>query len=80
MTQHKLLEILHSFNRVRVVRIEEGYIHAEFVSAVFGFVDDVGFYFDDEKKIIHIKSASRSGYFDFGVNRRRMEKIRKLFE
>ena len=79
-TQHKLLEILHSFNRARVVRIEEGYIHAEFVSSIFRFVDDVEFYFDDEKKIIHIKSASRTGYFDFGVNRRRMEKIRKLFE
>jgi len=80
VTQHKLLEILHSFNRARVVRIEEGYIHAEFVSSIFRFVDDVEFYFDDEKKIIHIKSASRTGYFDFGVNRRRMEKIRKLFE
>jgi uncharacterized protein (DUF1499 family) len=79
VTRHKLLEILDSFKRVRVVRIEEKYIHAEFVSSVFRFVDDVEFYFDDAKKVIQMKSASRAGYSDLGVNRRRMEKIRKRF-
>jgi uncharacterized protein (DUF1499 family) len=43
-----------------------------------GFVDDVEFYFPDEP-IIHVKSASRIGYSDFGVNRERVEKIRELF-
>ena len=80
VTQHELLEILHSFKRVRVVRVEEDYIHAEFVSSVFRFVDDVEFYFDDAKKVIQTKSASRIGYSDLGVNRRRIEKIRELFE
>ena len=80
VTQHELLEILHSFKRVRVVRVEEDYIHAEFVSSVFRFVDDVEFAFDDVKKIIQVKSASRTGYSDLGVNRRRIEKIRELFE
>lgn len=79
VTQHELLEILHSFKRVRVVRLEEDYIHAEFVSFIFRFVDDVEFVFDDVKKIIQVKSASRTGYSDLGVNRRRIEKIRKLF-
>jgi apolipoprotein D and lipocalin family protein len=78
--RHELLEILHSFKRVRVVRLEEDYIHAEFVSSVFRFVDDVEFSFDDVKKIIQVKSASRTGYSDLGVNRRRIEKIRELFE
>ncbi len=80
VTQHELQEILHSFKRVRVVRLEEDYIHAEFVSSVFRFVDDVEFAFDDVKKIIQVKSASRTGYSDLGVNRRRIEKIRELFE
>ena len=80
VTQHKLLEILNSFKRTRVVRIEENYIHAEFVSSVFRFVDDVEFYFDDAVKVIQVKSASRTGYSDLGVNRRRVEKIRKKFE
>ena len=80
VTQRELLEILNSFKRVRVVRLEEDYIHAEFTSSVFRFVDDVEFAFDDVNKIIQVKSASRTGYSDLGVNRRRIEKIRELFE
>ena len=80
VTQRELLEILNSFKRVRVVRLEEDYIHAEFISSVFRFVDDVEFAFDDVNKIIQVKSASRTGYSDLGVNRRRIEKIRELFE
>jgi len=78
--QHGLLEILHSFKRARLVTIEENYIHAEFVSSIFRFVDDVEFYFEPAKSIIQVKSASRTGQSDLGVNRRRIEKIRKLFE
>lgn len=78
--QHELLEILNSFKRVRVVRIEENYIHAEFVSFIFRFVDDVEFYFDNADKLIHVRSASRTGYSDFGVNRRRIEAIREQFD
>jgi apolipoprotein D and lipocalin family protein len=79
-TRHELLEILNSFKRVRVVRFDEDYIHAEFVSFIFRFVDDVEFAFDDVKKIIQVKSASRTGYSDLGVNRRRIEEIRKQFD
>jgi len=80
VTRHELLEILNSFKRARVVSLEEDFIHAEFISSVFRFVDDVEFYFDDAVKVIQVKSASRTGYSDFGVNRRRIEKIRGLFE
>ena len=80
VAQHELLGILNSFKRVRVVRIEEDYIHAEFVSFIFRFVDDVEFYFDNAKKLIQVKSASRTGYSDLGVNRRRIEEIRKQFD
>ncbi|MGB5749869.1 MAG: lipocalin family protein [Desulfobacterales bacterium] len=80
VAQHKLLEVLNSFKNARVVRIEGIYIHAEFVSSIFRFVDDVEFFFDDAIKVIQVKSASRTGYSDLGVNRRRVEKIRKKFE
>ena len=78
--QQKLLEILNSLKKTRVVSIEGNYIHAEFVSSVFRFVDDVEFYLDDAEKVIQVKSASRTGYSDLGVNRRRVEMIRKKFE
>ncbi len=54
-------------------------MHAEFMSGVFKFVDDVHIVVDDSKKKIHIYSASRVGYWDLGANRRRVEKIRMLF-
>jgi len=77
--QSRLLNILSELKRARIVTIENDFIEAEFTSFVFRFVDDVEFYFDDRHKIIHVKSASRLGYSDLGVNRRRVEKIRKLF-
>ncbi|MCP4711439.1 MAG: DUF1499 domain-containing protein [Planctomycetes bacterium] len=63
----------------RIVIYDYNYIHAEFSSDWFGFVDDVEFYFDDVHKTIHLRSASRVGYSDFGVNRRRMMKIRTRY-
>ena len=78
--QYRLLRILNDLKRVRVVTFEENVIKAEFLSSIFGFVDDVEFYFDDRKKIIHVKSASRLGFSDLGTNRRRIEMIRRRFE
>jgi len=78
--QKRLLEALSSLKRTRVVTLEKNYIHAESVSAIFRFVDDVEFVLDDRQKVIQVKSASRVGYSDLGVNRRRIEKIRQQFD
>lgn len=77
--QERLLSILRSMDRVKIVTVEADYIHAEFISAFLHFVDDVEFCFDHEKKTIHVRSASRIGYYDLGVNRRRVESIRNSF-
>jgi uncharacterized protein (DUF1499 family) len=52
------------------------YLHVEFTSFVFQFVDDVEFLADDAVKILHVRSASRVGHSDFGANWRRIETIR----
>ena len=49
-------------------------------SRIFRFADDVDFRFDDEARLIHFRSASRLGRKDFGVNRERMEGIRRAYE
>ncbi|MGO2356254.1 MAG: DUF1499 domain-containing protein [Marinomonas foliarum] len=75
----KVLAVLGSSKRTKVVVNEVDYIHAEFTSAVFRFVDDVEFLFSQERNgvvNIDIRSASRVGHSDFGVNRKRMEAIR----
>ncbi len=64
--------------RTKLVEEDESYLHYEFTSLLLRFVDDVEFLFDDESKTIHFRSASRTGYGDLGVNRKRMEEIRSL--
>ena len=75
-----LLKVLNSLKGAHVVTSEERYIHAEFVSPIFKFVDDVEFVLEDDTKTIQFKSASRVGSYDFGANRKRIERIRELFE
>ncbi|MBX3370066.1 MAG: DUF1499 domain-containing protein [Nitrospira sp.] len=66
--------------RTKLVEETERYLHYEFTSFLLRFVDDVEFVFDEATKVIHFRSASRTGYSDLGVNRRRMEEIRGLVE
>jgi uncharacterized protein (DUF1499 family) len=59
---------------------ERWYLRAEATSRLFRFVDDVEFQLVPEERVIHVRSASRVGYWDLGVNRRRVERIREAFE
>lgn len=75
----RLLAVIKGMKRANIVTEQALHIHAEFTSAVFRFVDDAEFFIDDTQKVIHVRSAARLGYSDFGVNRKRMETIRQLF-
>ena len=74
-----LLETINAMKRTRIVSHDKNYVHVEFTSALFRFVDDVEFLIDEKNRTIHVRSASRVGYSDLGVNRKRVEKIRKTF-
>jgi len=52
------------------------YMHITFSTSVFHYVDDVEVRFDRENNLIHLRSASRIGRSDFGVNRKRIEHIK----
>jgi uncharacterized protein (DUF1499 family) len=75
----RLAAVVNAMPRAKVITVKEDYVHAEFRSRLFGFVDDVEFFFDEDHKTIHLRSASRAGYYDFGMNRRRIERIRAQF-
>ena len=77
--REKLISVINSMKRSEIVTAENNYLHATFKSFLFRFVDDVEFSFDDERKFIDVRSASRTGYSDFGVNRSRVEEIRRRF-
>jgi uncharacterized protein (DUF1499 family) len=75
----RLKAVLADQTRTRLVAEEADYLHAECTSRLFRFVDDLEFYMDRLEKKIHVRSAARSGWYDFGINRRRVEVIRRAF-
>ena len=72
--------IVRSLPRATVITATGNYLHAEFRSAVFRFVDDVEFLADESAGAIQVRSASRVGSGDFGVNRKRIEAIRARWD
>lgn len=71
-----LIKVLSVVPRTEVIEQTDNYIHATSKSRIFKFVDDVEFYFPSDENVIHVRSASRVGDSDLGVNRRRIEQIR----
>ena len=69
-------EIVAGSPRTTFVRDEPGFLHAEVRSLVFRFVDDLHLLLDSQAGCIHVRSASRLGKSDLGVNRRRIEALR----
>ena len=76
----QLRDVVTAMPRARVITQNENYLHVEFTSALFRFVDDVEFFVDREQRAIHFRSASRVGQSDLGVNRKRMSAIVGQYE
>jgi uncharacterized protein (DUF1499 family) len=76
----QLINAIQGMKRARVVTVDGRYVHAEFTSFLFRFVDDAEFLLDEGAKTIHVRSASRIGSSDLGVNRKRVEAIRSRFD
>ena len=75
----KLVEVMSSMPGAVVLTQSRDYVRAEYTSKRFKYVDDVEAYLDDRAKLVHLRSSSRTGFWDLGVNRRRVEEIRKGF-
>jgi uncharacterized protein (DUF1499 family) len=73
----RLEQVLSGWPRTQIVRRTDTYLHAECTSWLFRFVDDVEFLLDRDGRRIHCRSASRAGRSDLGVNRTRLEAIRR---
>jgi len=71
-----LRQVIDGMQRVKVITSDPNYLYAEFSTKLMGFVDDTEFYLDEKAGVIHVRSASRLGRSDFGVNRGRIESIR----
>ena len=71
-----LKEALKNQSRMVITHETADTLHAEATSLVFQFVDDINVILDTDTNLIHIRSASRTGHSDFGVNRKRIETLR----
>ena len=80
LAKERLYRVINSMRATRIITQEDEYWHVEFTTQLLRFIDDVEFYFDESQSLIHVRSASRQGYWDLGVNRRRVETIRSRFE
>jgi uncharacterized protein (DUF1499 family) len=67
---------VESMKGAQIISEDDNYLYAEFTSSLMGYVDDVEFLAAPSEGVSHVRSASRLGYSDMGVNRKRIEEIR----
>jgi len=72
----RVQDAVSALPRVQIVKATDVYLHAECKSSLFGFVDDLELQLRPTEGLIAIRSASRVGFSDLGVNRRRVERLR----
>jgi uncharacterized protein (DUF1499 family) len=75
-TIERLRRIVEAMEGAKVVRADSGYLYVQFTTKMMKFVDDAEFWVDPRAGVIQVRSASRIGRKDFGVNRARIEAIR----
>ncbi|MEZ4657349.1 MAG: DUF1499 domain-containing protein [Caldilineaceae bacterium] len=73
----KLVAVLAAMPRTTIITNTPTYVHAELRTRLMGFVDDAEFYFDEPNGVLHMRSGSRLGKGDLGVNRRNLTQIRR---
>lgn len=72
----QIKQVVESMEKTTIIEETDSYLYAEFKSNLMGFVDDVEFYLDPGANVVQVRSASRLGKSDAGVNRKRVEEIR----
>ena len=75
----KIINIINGLKGTKILKKTENYLHVLFTTALFRFKDDVEFLIVDNTKVIHFRSQSRIGGYDWNANRNRMEKIRSIY-
>ena len=74
----ELRRAVESMARATVIKAEGSYLYAEYRSRLMRYVDDLELYYDEKQGLVHVRSASRLGRRDFGVNRDRVEALRRI--
>ncbi len=76
----QLKTLIQGMERTAIIQEDATYLYAEFTTKLMGYVDDVEFWADEASKTVQVRSASRLGKSDLGLNRQRIEAIRAQFK
>ena len=79
-TMEELRKALAEVTLATIIEAQGNYLYAEFRTPFLRFVDDVELYYEKEKSLIQVRSASRLGRRDFKANRRRVEQLRAFIQ
>ena len=71
----ELIEILKNTPRVKIINNNEDYLHALATSRIMKFTDDIEIKKFEKNNILEVKSKSRTGFYDLGVNKRRIKTL-----
>jgi uncharacterized protein (DUF1499 family) len=69
----KVVNVISGMSGAEIMQKSDNYLYAVFTTKIMRFKDDVEIYLDEESKRLHFRSASRLGYSDLGVNRKRYD-------
>jgi uncharacterized protein (DUF1499 family) len=79
-TLDRIASIVATMDGAKIVKKEPDYLYAQFTTRLMKYVDDAEFWFDPAAGVIQVRSASRLGSSDLGVNRKRIEFIRQKLQ
>ena len=71
----ELIDIMKNTPRIKIINIKEDYVHALATSRVMKFIDDIEIKKSEKGNILKVKSKSRTGFYDLGVNKRRINTL-----
>lgn len=78
-TMQALLAVVEQYGGARIVEQDDHYLYVVFTTNLMKFHDDAEFYLNEEEQLVHFRSASRAGYSDMGLNRKRFEALTELY-
>ncbi|MFO7797974.1 MAG: DUF1499 domain-containing protein [Promethearchaeati archaeon] len=78
--KQKMLEVITSISRTEILENKNKYMRVKFTTLILRMKDDVEIYFDDKENLIHMRSQSRIGGYDWNTNRNRINKIKRKYK
>ena len=75
-TMARLQGIVQGMDGAKLITTAPDYLYAQYTTRLMNYIDDVEFWFDPDNQVIQVRSASRLGKSDLGVNRQRIEAVR----